>query len=93
METIPFHEFSTPEIDAFRILCNHYGHAADAFAVQAVVPKRSPSNVYQQRKVTLLHRETGIWRVYPAGTDDTWLIDFERDLSNIAFVPEKSGRH
>jgi hypothetical protein len=93
METIPFLKFPAPEIDAFSILCNRYGHTPHAFAVLAVVPKRSPTNVYKKRRVTLLHRETGIWRVYPAGTDDTWLIDFERDLSNIAFVPEKAGRH
>lgn len=88
METIPLHEFPTPEIDAFRILCNRYGHSADDFLVGAAVPKRSATNVYKQRRVTLLHRDTGISRLYLAGTDDAWLIDFERDLSNVAFIPK-----
>jgi hypothetical protein len=93
METISFLEFPATEIDAFRILCNRYGHTADAFAVEAVVPQRAAANIYARRRITLNHIETGIWRVYPAGTDDTWLIDFERDLSNMAFVPEKAGLH
>jgi hypothetical protein len=93
METIPYLEFPPAEINAFRILCDRYGHTADVFALEAVVPVRLADYTFKKRRITVLHRDTTIWRIYPAGADDTWLIDFERDLSNAVFSREKPELH
>jgi hypothetical protein len=93
METIPFFEFAYGEIDAFRILCHRYQHHGPDFHVEAVVPQLSPTNIYPRRRVWLRHAPTGVWRIYPGGSEDAWLIEFERDLSNHVFSHRLDGAH
>lgn len=81
-----FHELPENERDDFESACARHGFVGEDFDVSAeegVSP--SSESIHIPRKVTVARVFGGDAQVYPAATDYSWTVAFERDLERGEF--------